>query len=381
MNCCKETLPPAEALMARAVELARLGRGATAPNPCVGAVLVRDGAVVAQGWHEAFGGPHAEAECLRQAREKGVDTSACELYVTLEPCNHQGKTPPCTEAILAAGIRGVVVGCADPNPEVAGGGAQYLRSKGVDVRLGVLEGPCLDLIEDFRVWKTTDRPFVILKMAATLDGRIAARGGRPEQISCPESQVEAHRLRAVCRAVIVGGNTFYSDDPLLTCRLPGLAPDHVQPYAVVVTRRLPKAHNFKLLQDRPERVVFWTAEEEARSLAAGTLTERGCKVWGLGRVEEGLDLSQGLARLRSELSCWNVLCEGGGRLAMSLASQDLVDELVLFLAPKVLGDEQAKALFSGRKAQSLAEARDFRLLDCARSGQDVMLTYRPRRNG
>ena len=381
MNCSPETSRSAEALMTRAADLALRGRGRTAPNPCVGALLVRDGEVLAEGWHETYGGPHAEVNCLARARKSGVDPASCELYVTLEPCNHQGKTPPCTKTILDAGIKNVVIGCADPNPEVAGGGAKALRKAGVEVRLGVLEERCRDLIADFLLWKTTDRPYVILKMAATLDGRIAARGGRPEQISGPESQAFAHGLRAFCGAVIVGGNTFYSDDPMLTCRLPGLPGDHQQPFAVVVTRRLPKAHNFKLIQDRPERVVFWTGEQELRTHTAEDLTRRGCRIWGLPQGPAGLDLGLGLARLRAELGCWHVLCEGGGRLAQSLAERDLVDEFVLILAPLVLGDEQAKSLFSGRRTRNIAEAWNYRFTDFSREGQDVRLSYRPRRNG
>ena len=377
MNYSQETSRSADAFMARAADLALRGRGRTAPNPCVGALLVRGDEVVAEGWHEKFGGPHAEVNCLNRARKQGVNPADCELYVTLEPCNHQGKTPPCTQAILDAGIKSVVIGCADPNPEVAGGGAKALREAGVAVRLGVLEERCRDLIADFLIWKTSKRPYVILKMAATLDGRIAARGGRPEQISGTESQAFAHGLRAFCGAVVVGGNTFYSDDPRLTCRLPGLPKDHQQPWAVVVTRRLPQAHNFKLIQDRPERVIFWTAEQELRTHTAEDLARRGCRIWGLPQGAAGLDLGMGMERLRSELDCWHVLCEGGGRLAQGMIDRDLVDEFVLVLAPLILGDEQAKSLFSGRRTQSIAEAWKFRLMGCAQDGTDLRLTYRP----
>lgn len=189
-----------------AIDLAERGRGRTAPNPCVGAVLTRGGAAVAQGWHTACGQPHAEVEALHDAAAKGVDPRQCTLYVTLEPCNHQGRTPPCTRAILEAGVPEVVVGCADPNPAVAGGGADFLRGRGVTVRMGVRERRCRDLIADFLIWQTTSRPYSILKLATTLDGKIATRDGKAAWISGEASRREVHRLRTWCQAVIVGGS-------------------------------------------------------------------------------------------------------------------------------------------------------------------------------
>jgi len=158
-------------LMLRAVKLARRGLGQTAPNPCVGALLVADGQVMAEGWHARYGGPHAEVAVIAEAQAKGVDPAACDLFVTLEPCNHQGKTPPCTEAVLAAGIRRVFIGTRDPNPDVTGGGADFLRDRGVAVELGVAEEACRDLIADFLTWKTTTRTYNFLKMAMTIDGK------------------------------------------------------------------------------------------------------------------------------------------------------------------------------------------------------------------
>ena len=215
--------------MARAVELAVRGKGTTAPNPCVGAVLVRDGAVVAEGWHMRCGGPHAEVNCLADAGAKGVDPSACALYVTLEPCNHHGRTPPCTMAVLEAGVPEVVVGAGDPNPKVAGGGAEFLRQRGVRVRQGVLGQACRDLIADFLVWQFTGRTFNTLKMAATLDGRIAARNGHSAWVSGPESREMVHELRARVDAVVVGGGTLRQDNPRLTARPRSGEPDKQPP--------------------------------------------------------------------------------------------------------------------------------------------------------
>lgn len=367
--------------MAKAVKLARQGLGLTAPNPCVGAVLVCDNRIAAQGWHTAWGKPHAEVEALRDAAARGVDTTRCTLYVTLEPCNHQGKTPPCTRAILEAGVAEVVVGCADPNATVAGGGAEFLRGKGVTVRMGVREQECRDLIADFLTWQTTDRPFSILKLATTLDGKIASRDGRAAWITGEDSRREVHRLRSWCGAVIVGGGTYRADDPALTCRLPGY--DGPQPLAVIVTRTLPDpSAESALLSSRPEQVVFWTSEAETASVRAARLADLGVQVRGLPVLDQGpekaLDLKEGLRLLRREHGCHYTLTEGGGHLAGAMRRQGLVDELRLFQAMKVLGDEKGLGAFAGRGDTAMADAWKFRLVEQAFFGEDLYLRLRPK---
>lgn len=384
MVCWKATFPSEsdEFFMARAMELALRGRGPTAPNPTVGAVLVQDRRIVAEGWHTRYGAPHAERECLADAARKGVDPSGCTMYVTLEPCNHHGKTLPCTDAILEAGIRRVVIGSMDPNDEAAGGAARLLDN-GVEIVAGVLEQECTDLIADFRVWKKTERTANILKIAQTLDGRIAARHGRPEAVSCPESFAEVQRIRSFVHAVVVGGNTFYADNPSLTCRAQGLPDDFTQPYAVVVSSRLPQPDaDLFLLRERAEELIFFTTQDAAMSDLAEELSQMGVSIFGLPLVDEdtgegGLDLCAGFELLRSELDCHLTLVEGGGTLALSMVEQGLADELVVFLAPRVLGDEQGKANFSSRGAVDMAQAMDLRLSGCEPSGRDLRLTYRP----
>ncbi|XXJ21071.1 bifunctional diaminohydroxyphosphoribosylaminopyrimidine deaminase/5-amino-6-(5-phosphoribosylamino)uracil reductase RibD [Desulfovibrio caledoniensis] len=367
-----------EAFLDRAVHLARRGRGATAPNPCVGAVLVRDGAVVAEGWHTRYGKLHAERECLADARKKGVDPRGATMYVTLEPCNHHGKTPPCTEALIEAGVAEVVVGVRDPNP-VAAGGVEKLRSHGIEVTVGVLEDKCRDLIDDFLLWQNTHSSYNILKMAATLDGKIAARDRRPEPVSCPESFARVHDLRSMVGAVIVGGNTFYADNPSLTCRKENLPADFVQPWGVVVTSRLPDdPSRFTLLRERPERAIFMTSRTAAHSPQADVLRRRGTSVWPLPGRAGALSLSCGFERLRYDCACHYTLCEGGGRFAMTLIQQGLADEIVHFVAPRILGDEDAPAAYSGRQAPSMAQALDFRIADLEPVGTDLMLTLRSR---
>ena len=363
--------------MARALELAAQGKGATAPNPCVGAVLVRDGLIVAEGWHMRHGEPHAEVNCLADAAARGVDPSACTLYVTLEPCNHYGKTPPCTQAVLGAGINRVVVGCADPNPRVEGGGADFLRSKGVDVTVGVLEQACKDMIADFSIWQFTPRTYNILKMAATLDGRIASRTCKAAWVSGPQSRAAVHELRTRVEAVVVGGATLRQDNPMLTARIDGRAIDR-QPLAVVVTSLLPEhTAPLALLTDRPEQTVFWTDAVNAASVRAECLRDMGVRVWELPSAGEKLDLSAGFTMLRRDAGCRTTLCEGGGRLAMSLCRLHLMDEFQYFLAPKILGDEMGIPVFSGEVAESMEQARRLRLAGIRPSGNDLLLTYRP----
>ncbi len=376
--------------MLRAVALADEAKWLTRPNPRVGAVLVKDGVIVARGWHKEAGQAHAEIAALEDAAQKGVSPAECTLIVTLEPCRHHGKTPPCTDAILKAGIRHVVVGALDPNPEAAGG-AELLRSHGLTVETGVASEECLDLIDDFITWQTTALPYTIIKLASTLDGRIATRTGNSKWITSPGTRTRVHRLRQHMDALIVGGNTFYLDNPALTCRLDNgetLCPQ--QPLAVVVTSRLPDAgQSMCLIKERPESTVFWTTVAAAASPKAEALRRNGIRVVGLPSharanarghgMRAELSLAEGLIYLRKELGCHYVLCEGGGRLGLSLLDSGLARELHLHLAPKILGDNDATPLFDGRSPLLIEEALQLRITDARPSDSDIMLTMRPMR--
>lgn len=368
-----------EEFMRAALKLAERGRWSTAPNPTVGAVLVQDDTIVAEGWHQVCGQAHAEVNCLRDAREKGVDVSRCTLYVTLEPCNHQGKTPPCTKAILEAGIPHVVVGMPDVNAQAAGG-AEFLRAHGVQVEVGVLEQECRDLVADFIVWQTTRRPYVILKMASTLDGRIATRAGRSQLISNRASHEEVMRLREnigrAGGAVLVGGNTFLLDNPRLTART---ASAQRQPLAAVMTSKLPGPDaSCHLLDDRPGDCVFFSTAAQAASPSAAALRNRGARVYGVdcpaGR--HTLDAEEVLNSLREQEGCLYVLCEGGGKLALSLLEGGLVDEFHLHLAPAILGDADATPVFSGRTVDSMEDALRMRVVRTAVVDGDIHLYFR-----
>jgi diaminohydroxyphosphoribosylaminopyrimidine deaminase / 5-amino-6-(5-phosphoribosylamino)uracil reductase len=364
--------------MLQAVELAERGRGATAPNPCVGALLATtEGVVVAQGWHRGYGLDHAEVEAIADARSRGVDPASTILFVTLEPCNHYGKTPPCTKAVLEAGIRRVVVGARDVNAGVTGGGVEHLRAAGVIVETGVAEQECLDLVADFTVFQTTARPYLYLKLACTLDGRIATRTGDSRWVSGPQSREEVHRLRGRVQAVMVGGRTFRADNPRLTCRLD--AKPRSNPLAVVVTSRLPFVESScHLLRERSSETIFLVPENALHDACTDDLERNGCRIWPVPERTPGvIDLGQGLARLRGELDCLYVLCEGGGGLATTLAEQGLVDELWIFQAPRVLGDAQAPSLFSGREAAGMEECLRWRRTAVRPSGEDLWVTFRP----
>ena len=376
MSFCRETLTADEHFMALALKLAEKGRGYTAPNPCVGAVMVADGQVVAEGWHKKYGGLHAERECLADASKKGIDPGICTMYVTLEPCNHHGKTPPCTEGILEAGIPRVVIGAMDPNPKVDGGGAARLERDGVHVTCGVLDEACQGMISDFKVWISTARPYVILKLAATLDGKIAGPAGIPEAVSSSESRHDVQTLRFRSDAVLVGGNTLYNDDPSLTCRLEDLPGDYEQPLAVVATTRLPGTEA-GMVRARPHQVVFLTSEEASQSQEAGKLKELGCAVVGLPQVSGGLDFKPGFEWLRREKNCHTILCEGGGRLGSSLVDQGLVDEVVYYLAPRVLGNAEGISSFSGLDVKSMEQTKNFRVLESRMCGPDIRIRLKP----
>lgn len=368
--------------MRAAIALAERGRWLTCPNPTVGAVLVRDGHVLAEGWHHACGEAHAEVDCLRDAAEKGVDPCGCTLVVTLEPCNHQGKTPPCTDRILEAGIPRVVIGLRDPNP-VAAGGAERLRAAGIEVIEGVCEQECRDLVADFLVWQEKKRPYLLLKLASTLDGRIATRTGHSQWVSCAASRAGVHALRAgighAGGAIMVGGGTLRADNPRLTARTDLENATIRQPWACVVTSRLPAVNgDCHLLRERPEQTIFISTPAVAASRLAHELRDLGARVLSVPPLAKGsLDMGSMLAQLYEEIACPCILCEGGGRLALSLLDCGLVDEFHLHLAPRILGDNQAVPLFDGRTPLQLDEALQMRISDLRRCGDDVQIVLRP----
>jgi diaminohydroxyphosphoribosylaminopyrimidine deaminase / 5-amino-6-(5-phosphoribosylamino)uracil reductase len=317
-----------ERFMQRALALARKGEGSVSPNPLVGAVIVRDGRIIAEGFHRRCGGNHAEIDAISHATEA---ITGATFYITLEPCSHHGRTPPCVETLIAHRPGRVVVGAVDPNPLVSGKGIEALKQSGIETEVGVLEGACREINRVFFKYIRTGLPYVTLKFAQTLDGRIAAASGHSRWISSPPSLRFAHRLRAVHDAILVGAGTVLTDDPELTCRLVRGR----DPLRIVVDSRLRLS---------PEAILF---SDGKRTLAAATrhapaekrrlLEKKGIEVMEIGEDPSGrIDLRELLSLLgKREIS--SLLVEGGASVATSFLKGNLADRLIVILAPKIVG--------------------------------------------
>ena len=333
----------AEQAMRLALAQARRASGRTHPNPPVGAVVFRGDRILASGRTQPPGGPHAEVVALRRAiRRHGVSAvRGASLAVTLEPCCHVGRTGPCTEAILDAGVARVLVGHADPNPRVAGNGLRRLRRAGVRVELGVLEQDCRAQHRGFVSVQRRGRPFVALKLAATLDGRIATASGESRWISGPAARAFVHRLRARSDAVWVGAETALADDPELTARRDGRVVH--RPVRILADSRLRVPPGARLYRDASGGRTVVLCGADAPAARRRAVERTGAHLVSLPRDPDGLDLAAGLAALAAH-GVTEVLVEGGGRLAASLLRRGLVDELHWFVAPTLLGGDARPAL-------------------------------------
>lgn len=332
---------PDRDFLERAKELSRLGWGRVHPNPLVGCLIVKDGAVVGKGFHGRFGGPHAEIVALEEALHLAEGATA---FVTLEPCNHHGKTPPCTEALLQAGVARVVYGAPDPGTE-SGGGAERLRQAGVEV-LGPVWGLDEAMAENPAFYHTsrTSRPFMALKLALSLDGRIAAKRGGRSRITGEEAEREVHRLRSGFDAILVGAGTARIDDPGLTVRL---APaGRVAPRRLLLDSDASLPSGSRLLEDTAGAPLHVFTRLDAPEGAMERLETAGAHVHPVSGGEDGLDLDAVL-EVCWELGLRSILCEGGARLATALLRDDLVQRLYLFLAPLALGPSGVPAFDMG----------------------------------
>ncbi len=367
-------------MMAHAVRLARRGLYTTRPNPRVGCVLVRAGEIAGEGWHERAGGPHAEVFALRQA---GARARSAEVYVTLEPCCHYGRTPPCTEALIEAGVRRVVVAMVDPNPKVAGAGIRRLREAGIEVESGLMCAEAEALNPGFIMRHRAGRPYVRAKLAMTLDGRTAAADGGSRWITGAAARRDVQRLRARSCAILTGIGTVLADDPALTLRPDeldlGELAHHVdrntipQPLRVIVDSRGRTPAAARLLAV-PGRVLIATAEGPgAHAEYEGRDAVERCSFPGAaGRV--GLaELLAGLAQRQVN----EVLLEAGAALSGAMLQAGLIDELVIYVAPKLLGD-RGRALFDLREALGLGQAVPLVIEDMRAVGDDWRITARPR---
>ncbi|MBK1841390.1 bifunctional diaminohydroxyphosphoribosylaminopyrimidine deaminase/5-amino-6-(5-phosphoribosylamino)uracil reductase RibD [Azospirillum sp. YIM B02556] len=359
--------------MRAALSLAARGLGRTWPNPAVGCVLVRDGAVIGRGWTQPGGRPHAETEALARARALSGGAEGATAYVTLEPCNHYGKTPPCALALVEAKVARVVVACQDPDPRVAGGGLARLRDAGIAVVTGVCEAEALALNHGFFSRITLGRPLVTLKIASTLDGRIATATGESQWITGPTARAWGHRLRAGHDAILVGIGTALADDPELTCRLPGL--EDRSPVRVVVDGRLRLPPTAKLAAGAgriPTWVVTGPSPDGARAAA---LAARGVEVIPTAIGADGhVDPAAAMAALASR-GITRVLVEGGAAIAGALLGAGLVDRLEWFRAASLIGGDGLPAV-AGFGVAALAAMARFERIELRSAGADLAESYR-----
>ena len=356
--------------MRGALALARRGLGRVAPNPAVGCVIARDGRVLARGWTQPGGRPHAEAEALGRA---GAASEGATAYVTLEPCSHHGKTPPCDQALIAAGVARCVVALEDPDPRVAGRGLANLEAAGVAVELGLCREEAEAVNAGYLLQRREGRPLVALKLAATLDGRIATAAGESRWITGEAARARAHLLRARYDAVLVGAGTARADDPRLDVRLPGL--EAVRPLRVVLDGSLGLPLSHDLVTRAAVRPSCLVTGAEVAEAELAPYRDAGMAILQVGRDPEGrLDLAEALRALGG-LGLTRVLVEGGGRLAAGLLKAGLVEELHWFRAPKVIGDDGRPAV-AALGLEALSAAPGFTSVGLESLDGDVLETFR-----
>ncbi|MFP4369413.1 MAG: bifunctional diaminohydroxyphosphoribosylaminopyrimidine deaminase/5-amino-6-(5-phosphoribosylamino)uracil reductase RibD [Candidatus Kapaibacterium sp.] len=354
-----------EKFMRRALKLALKGTGRVSPNPRVGCVITRDEEIIAEGWHREFGGPHAEIEAIRNA---GMDDfSGCTMYVTLEPCSHEGKTPPCAPVVAEAGFSRVVIGMEDPNPQVQGSGIQMLKERGIEVETGVLEEECRWVNRFFIKNVTTGLPYVMLKVAQSLDGCLATARGESKWITGEESRRRAHMLRAEFDAVLVGSGTAQKDDPSLTVRnVKGR-----NPYRIVVDTNLSLPLNLNLFKENGRgRTIICFKKALASSRKAENLKMAGINLLPVpADFEEKINITNMLYELSEQFNIASIMIEGGPEIHSSFLKDGLADELQLFIAPKVIG--KGMHAFGQHSIYFLEQAPGFDIKSVSRSGDDI----------
>lgn len=356
-----------EFFMQMALDLAKKGQGFTSPNPMVGAVIVKDGNVVGTGYHQSVGRAHAEVNAIENA---GTSAAGATLYVNLEPCNHTGKTPPCTHKILAAGINRVVAGMEDPNTDVTGGGIDFLRQHGLDVTIGICEDGAKKLNEAFIKYVRTKRPFVIVKCAATLDGRIATRTGDSKWVTGEQSLRFVHKLRHAVDAILVGIETIKTDDPSLTTRVVG--GESKDPLRIILDTRLSISPDAKVLRlDSNSDTILVTGENTAKEKKS-VIEETGARVIEVPLKHDLIDLDSLMDRLET-MRITSLLIEGGSRVIASAFSAGIVDKVLLFYAPKILGGDDGVPICRGPGPDLMQKCTRLKDISIQRFGDDVLI--------
>ena len=361
--------------MQRAIELARRGEGWVNPNPLVGAVIVKDGRVIAEGWHHKYGELHAERDALRALKEPAEGAT---IYVTLEPCCHYGKQPPCTLAIMEHGISRVVIGSRDPNPLVAGKGVRMLREHGITVVEDFMREECDALNPVFFHYITTGRPYVKMKYAMTADGKIATKTGASKWITSEEARELVHDWRNACRGIMAGIGTVLADDPLLNCRRPGGR----DPVRIICDSRLriPEDSQICRTAQKYETIVACALSEDAdrrpeeMRAKAERLWQQGVEVWSVPAQDGSVDLKELVKRL-GKRGIDSILLEGGGTLNESALRAGIVQEVNAFVAPKIFGGK-ARSPVEGTGVEVPQEALQMEMKQVRQVGKDLLITYR-----
>lgn len=350
--------------MSRALELAVRGMGHTRPNPMVGAVLVKDGRIIGEGWHEVYGGPHAEVNCFAHATE---DPKGATLYVTLEPCSHYGKTPPCADLVVEKGVDRVVVAMEDPNPLVAGKGIRKLKEAGIFVTVGIMEEEAKKLNEVFLKYITQHKPFVLYKAAMSLDGKTACHTGDSQWISCEDSREEVHVLRSCYKGIMVGAGTILADNPQLTARTEGM----IDPVRIIVDGKLSVPLKAKVFHEEGENIILTTtASDEGKRKA---LSDMGVDIIMTDGEEKGsVDLEAAMTGLALK-GIDSILLEGGATLAASAFDAGIVDKVRIYTAPMIIGGVSAPGLIGGEGAPTIPKAIRLRDIQTQMTGKDLVI--------
>lgn len=353
--------------MKRAIELSKKGTGYTSPNPLVGAVIVKDGKIIGEGFHEFYGGPHAEVNAFIDSKE---DVEGATMYVTLEPCSHHGKTPPCANTIVEKGISRVIIAMKDPNPLVAGKGIEILYNNGIKVEVGILEDEARKLNEIFIKYITTRRPFCILKTAMTLDGKIASVNGDSKWITNEGSRHYVHQLRHQVAAIMVGIGTVLADDPSLNTRLDGKKGSDPIRVIVDTTGRIPL--NAKVLNMNSVARTIVATTNEMDSSKAKAIKEKGGEVIVTSLRNGRVDLEDLMIKL-GERKIDSVLLEGGSSINYSALEQGIVDKVIAFIAPKLLGGDCAKTPVGGKGRSKIEDAFILKDITLSNFQEDIMI--------
>lgn len=362
----KNPMQTDEKYMAIALELAARARGRTSPNPMVGAVVVKDGRIVGRGFHEKAGTPHAEVHALREAGELAKGAT---IYVTLEPCSHYGRTPPCSEAVIRAGVARCVAAMVDPNPLVAGRGLEQIGQAGIEVASEVLEEEARRLNEVFIKHITTKEPFVVMKIAMTLDGKIATRIGHSRWITGPAARERVHQLRDEYDAIMVGVGTLLADDPALTTRLPEGGRD---PVRIILDSQARTPLEAKVLnQDSPaDTIIVVTNRAPEKKVVA--LEQAGVKVLAVPDKEGQIDLKC-LMSILSQEGITGILLEGGSQINGAALAAGIVDKVISFVAPKLIGGETAPGPVGGPGVTTMDQALNLTSLKVEKIGEDILV--------